>query len=108
MGFFDFTRGGHFVLWDLGLVIEFPPGATILIPSALLRHSNVPIANHERRYSITQYTAGAVFRYIYNGFKSDRSWLPTATAAEREQVANDAAKRWEEGLGMFSTWPIVQ
>lgn len=107
LGFFDFTKGGHFILWDLGLVIEFPPGATILIPSALLRHSNVPIADSERRYSFTQYTAGALFRYIYNGFESDRSWLRTATAEAQEKVAEDASRRWEEGLGMFSAWPIV-
>src|SRR5882762_4619472 len=34
LGPFDPTQGGHLVLWDLQLVIEFPPGSTILIPSA--------------------------------------------------------------------------
>jgi hypothetical protein len=36
LGRFDYTRGGHLVLWDLRLVVEFPPGWTILIPSAYL------------------------------------------------------------------------
>lgn len=94
-------------MWDLGLVIEFPPGATILIPSALLRHSNVPISDNERRYSLTQYTAGAIFRYVYNGFKSDKSWLNTATEADKAEVAMDATQRWGDGLAKFSTWPIV-
>ncbi|KAJ7794380.1 hypothetical protein B0H14DRAFT_3557404 [Mycena olivaceomarginata] len=39
--------GGHLVLWDLKLIIRFPPGSTILIPSAIIRHSNSPIAIHE-------------------------------------------------------------
>jgi hypothetical protein len=36
LGAFDPQRGGHLVLWDLCLVIQFPPGSTILIPSAIL------------------------------------------------------------------------
>ncbi|KAJ7620521.1 hypothetical protein DFH06DRAFT_1010638, partial [Mycena polygramma] len=38
---FDPNLGGHLILWDLNLVIRFPPGSSIFIPSALLRHSNV-------------------------------------------------------------------
>src|SRR6201996_4263351 len=38
LGKFDPDRGGHLILWDLKLVIRFPPGSTIFIPSALLRH----------------------------------------------------------------------
>ncbi|KAJ7828584.1 hypothetical protein B0H14DRAFT_2263384, partial [Mycena olivaceomarginata] len=53
LGAFDPRRGGHLVLWDLCLVIQFPPGSTILIPSAILWHSNVGIASEERRYSFT-------------------------------------------------------
>lgn len=30
---YDPKAGGHLVLWDLKLVIEFPPGSTILILS---------------------------------------------------------------------------
>ncbi|KAJ7937906.1 hypothetical protein B0H13DRAFT_1580401, partial [Mycena leptocephala] len=66
---FDPDFGGHLVLWDLKLVIRFPPGATILIPSAIVRHSNVPIRPDERRCSFTQYTAGGLFRWIRDGFK---------------------------------------
>ncbi|KAJ3771928.1 hypothetical protein FB446DRAFT_644394 [Lentinula raphanica] len=42
-GTFDYTKGGHLILWDLKLIVEFPPGCTALIPSALLRHSNTTI-----------------------------------------------------------------
>ncbi|KAI0652179.1 hypothetical protein C8Q79DRAFT_997324 [Trametes meyenii] len=64
LGDFDPTLGGHLILWDLGLIIEFPPGATILIPSALLRHSNAAIRPGETRYSLTQYSAGGLFRWV--------------------------------------------
>jgi hypothetical protein len=58
LGPFDPKRGGHLVLWDLQLVIEFPPGSTILLPSVVIRHSNVAIQKGKERYSFTQYTAG--------------------------------------------------
>ncbi|KAJ3779029.1 hypothetical protein FB446DRAFT_761512 [Lentinula raphanica] len=64
LGSFDFRSGGHLVLWDLEMVIEVPPGWTMLIPSSYLRHSNTAIAPEETRYSLTQYTAGGLFRVI--------------------------------------------
>jgi hypothetical protein len=42
LGNFDYRKGGHLVLWELKLVIEFPAGSTILIPSAIIQHSNNP------------------------------------------------------------------
>ncbi|KAF8215450.1 hypothetical protein K438DRAFT_1955428 [Mycena galopus ATCC 62051] len=40
----------------LGLILEFRPGTTILIPSAAIFDSNMPIAVGKRWYSFTQYT----------------------------------------------------
>ncbi|KAJ7658555.1 hypothetical protein B0H14DRAFT_3702889 [Mycena olivaceomarginata] len=40
LGRFNPDLGGHFVLWDLKRIIQFPPGSTILIPSAIIWHSN--------------------------------------------------------------------
>ncbi|KAG6810160.1 hypothetical protein H0H92_013046 [Tricholoma furcatifolium] len=47
-GDFNPDKGGQIVLWDLKLVINFPPGSTIMIPSALLIHFNTPIQEHEK------------------------------------------------------------
>ena len=58
LGDFDPKKGGHLILWECGLIIEFPPGSTILLPSATISHSNVTVDRDERRYSFTQYTAG--------------------------------------------------
>ncbi|KAE9393328.1 hypothetical protein BT96DRAFT_959100 [Gymnopus androsaceus JB14] len=79
LGPFNPDKGGHFVLWDLKLAVRFPPGASILFPSALVTHSNIPILEDEKRYSIIQYSAGALFRWRYNGFKSDKAFLASAT-----------------------------
>lgn len=102
LGRFNPDLGGHLVLWDLGLVIRFPPGSTILIPSALLRHSNTRIQDGETRYSFTQYSSGHLFRFIYNGFRSDLAFDREASDAEKRKRFLDQETRWEAGLGMFS------
>ncbi|KAF7441210.1 hypothetical protein PC9H_001559 [Pleurotus ostreatus] len=88
LGNFDPDKGGHLILWDLQVVIRFPPGATLLIPSALVQHSNLPIQNGERRYSVTQYSAGGLFRWVRNGLCSDAHRLPNV----------DIGAEWENGL----------
>ncbi|KAJ7851558.1 hypothetical protein B0H13DRAFT_2238280 [Mycena leptocephala] len=104
LGNFDPDKGGHLILWDLGLVIHFPPGSTILLPSALLRHSNVAIQEGETRYSFTQYTAAGIFCYVYNGFRTDKSMKTGLSAGEKAKRREDRRNRWAEGLRMFSKW----
>ncbi|KAJ7639477.1 hypothetical protein FB45DRAFT_740792 [Roridomyces roridus] len=107
LGNFDPDRGGHLILWDLKLVIRFPPGATkvcatVLIPSALIEHSNVSIQQGEIRHSFTQYTAGGLFRWVSNGFVTDKDFLAKASAATLAQREKETAGRWARGLSMFS------
>ncbi len=112
---FDPTKGGHLVLWDLKLVIEFPSGSLIIILSALIEHSNVPISQGgygamflvivlilsnlgETRFSFMQYSAAGLFRWVDNGFCTDKdleewgSWV--------ESIANGCKCEtlWAEGL----------
>ncbi|KAJ7078269.1 hypothetical protein B0H15DRAFT_804874 [Mycena belliarum] len=103
LGDFNPDLGGHLILWDLKLVIRFPPGSTILIPSAIIRHSNVPVLAHEQRFSFTQYTAGGLFRWIRNGFQTDEAWEKSASRDTKQARASEGSKRWEQGVAMFST-----
>ncbi|KAJ6475014.1 hypothetical protein C8R47DRAFT_1076083 [Mycena vitilis] len=66
-------KGGHLILCDCKLILEFPPGTTILIPSAAIFHSNIPISKGEHRYSFTQYTAGAFSAGWITGIRQRRS-----------------------------------
>lgn len=108
LGKFDPTRGGHLVLWDLGLVIEFPPGSTILIPSAALRHSNTAIQQGETRYSFTQYTAGGLFRWVDQGYQTTRSYKAKLSKAQKSGEASRDEQRWTMGVGLFSTLNSLQ
>ncbi|KIK50091.1 hypothetical protein GYMLUDRAFT_51398 [Collybiopsis luxurians FD-317 M1] len=103
-GDFDDAKGGELVLWDLGIVIRFPPGSSIIILSAILRHSNLPIQPGEKRYSITQYSAGALFRFAANGMKNDKDYLPTATPEQVEEYIRERRTRWEKSLKKFTTY----
>ncbi|KAI0711485.1 hypothetical protein C8Q76DRAFT_622831, partial [Earliella scabrosa] len=102
IGKFNPRLGGHLILWELKKIIEFPPGSTILIPSAIIHHSNLAIAPHERRYSLTQYTAGGLFRWAECGFQSFRQ-LSEAGG----QLPRTGAERWKWGVGLFSQWESV-
>ncbi|KAJ7118699.1 hypothetical protein C8R43DRAFT_901200 [Mycena crocata] len=104
LGNFNPDLGGHLILWDLNLVIRFPPGSTIMIPSALLRHSNVCVQQGETRYSFTQYTAGGLFRWVYNGHCSDKDFNARASSLQLKEREADRAIRWENGMHMFMVW----
>ncbi|KAH9855128.1 hypothetical protein C2E23DRAFT_724465 [Lenzites betulinus] len=99
IGNFDPTKGGHLLLWDLKLMVEFPPGALILIPSAILRHSNTAVGSDERCYSFTQYSAGGLFRWVECGCQSLKKFKDAGGA-----YSITGAERWLRGVGMWSTW----
>ncbi|KAH6870861.1 hypothetical protein BKA70DRAFT_1242183 [Coprinopsis sp. MPI-PUGE-AT-0042] len=102
LGRFDSTKGGHLVLPDLKVVIEFPAGSLILIPSATLTHANTPVQDGEVRLSFTQFSAGGLFRYVDNGF-----WTETALLIQDKdaywQAIEDKKLRWKRGLRLWST-----
>jgi len=64
LGCYDHKKGGHLILWDLKLAVEFPPYSTIFIPSAILTHSNASVGPTEHRSSITQYNSSGLFRWV--------------------------------------------
>lgn len=103
LGDYDHKKGGHLVLWDLKLVIEFPPGSTIIIPSCAITHSNVRIQAGEHRYSFTQYTAGGLFRWIDNGFKPKEARLAALKEEEMVIFYEELSKQLEAGLKLYST-----
>lgn len=108
LGNFDPDKGGHLILWDLRLVIRFPPGSTIFIPSAILRHSNVGIQQGEKRFSFTQFTAAGIFRFVYNGFRTEKTIKRSnLSKAEKARRATDRAERWAEGMKMYKKWDVA-
>lgn len=105
-GSFDPHKGGHLILWDLHLVIEFPPGSTVLIPSAVVAHSNVPISEGETRYSFTQYTAGQLFQWVANGFQTATSYKASLSPAEFAAYERRNEERWKFGLSLVPKFPL--
>jgi hypothetical protein len=100
-GAFDHKLGGHIILFDLKLVIEFPPGSDMIIPSSTLVHGNTPIQLDEWRVSFTQYCSGGLFRYVAYGFQTMKD---CAARNLRLKLKEDgkADKWWKDALGRFS------
>ncbi|KAF9059925.1 hypothetical protein BDP27DRAFT_1166051, partial [Rhodocollybia butyracea] len=53
LGPFNARRSAELILWELRLVIDFPRAATILLPSAVITHSNTLIHSDDSRSSFT-------------------------------------------------------
>lgn len=98
LGPYDHKRGGHFVHYDLKLIIEFPSGWTVLLPSASLRHGNTRIQKGERRYSITQYIPGGLFRWVRHKFRLAKD-VPDEERAELDGSSED---RIRQAWSLFS------
>lgn len=73
-GMYDYTKGGHLVFPTLQMAIQFPQGAEAYFPTARLPHANTLIASHETRYSVTSYSGGGLFEWVYRGGLSKRGW----------------------------------
>ncbi|KAJ7080158.1 hypothetical protein B0H15DRAFT_787379, partial [Mycena belliarum] len=101
LGPFDPTKGRHLVLWELKLVIKFPPGALILIPSATMTHSNVPVQAGDQRSSFTQYTVGGIFCYVDNGFRTEAE-IAVQDPEGYDRICAEKGTRRAMGLGLLS------
>ncbi|TRM55185.1 hypothetical protein BD626DRAFT_420029, partial [Schizophyllum amplum] len=103
LGKFNPDRGGELVLWECGLIVRFPPGSTVLIPSAIIHHSNTNIAHNETRYSVTQYTSGALFRWVEHGCMLDEKYYASLSETETRAAEKANQERWAKGVDMWST-----
>ncbi|KAJ7018028.1 hypothetical protein C8F04DRAFT_1278435 [Mycena alexandri] len=105
LGTYNPDKGGQIILWDLNLMVHFPPGTTILLPRSLIRYSFVEIAPGETRYCLIQHTPAPVFHFTENGNRTDPQFAATATeqehAAREEQRA--ARKNGDLALNMLVT-----
>jgi hypothetical protein len=102
LGVFDHTRGGHLILWDAKLVIEFPSASCILIPSATITHSNTLIQPGETRHSFTQYASGELFHWVDNGCRTQKT-LEKEDPEKFRMLEARKDSRWKEGLALYST-----
>ncbi|KAH9007946.1 hypothetical protein EDB83DRAFT_2323524 [Lactarius deliciosus] len=101
---YNSKEGGHLVLWDFGLMVEFPPGSIVLIPSALLKHSNTPIQTGKTHFSMIhwQYAAGGIFQWVENGFMSEEEHLANASKEQQRAYQAEQGIRWSSAEGMFT------
>ncbi|KAI0324411.1 hypothetical protein GY45DRAFT_1262880 [Cubamyces sp. BRFM 1775] len=103
LGRYNPKTSTHFVLLRSKLIVEFPPGASILMMSAIEPHANTPLQPGETRQSLTQYCAGGLLRWVDAGFQTLTEF---AKADPVGKAAFDARAgiRVKEFLGLFSTY----
>ncbi|KAJ7434263.1 hypothetical protein B0H11DRAFT_2258567 [Mycena galericulata] len=110
-GWCSITAGGQFNAEESALLyikqfkvmVEFPSGASGFILSGSVDHGNTPLAAGEMRYSMTQYCAGGLFRWVKYGFKSAKALLAqTGGKVLREAYDGVPGSRWQSALDLFS------
>ena len=101
---FNYTKGGHLVLEELKLVIEFPPGVTTLIPSTCITHANIPIAWQECCYSFTQFTSSSIFCWVDHKFMSEPTFWSSLSEEEYALEVEKEENQLENGLNLLHRW----
>ncbi|KAJ7797579.1 hypothetical protein B0H14DRAFT_2389622 [Mycena olivaceomarginata] len=102
-GRYDHKVGGHIYLEQMKLVCEFPSGSTVLLLSGTCVHGNTPIQKGETRYSMTQYAAGALFRWAAYGYQTAKSLLSqSGGAALKREFDGEPGARAAWALGLLS------
>ncbi|KAL0568040.1 hypothetical protein V5O48_013951 [Marasmius crinis-equi] len=102
LGNFDPKQSARLILWEFKLVIDFPAGSTVLIPSAVVTHSNTRIAEGDERTSFTQYTAGAIFRWVGNGCMTEGE-LESSDPEAWSEMVNCKRSAVSERIKLYST-----
>jgi hypothetical protein len=95
---FDPSKGGHLILFELGVYLPFPSGSTILISSACFLHGNSPLQPGEERCSFTQFIPGRLMQWVAHKFQCSGE-LDEAT---REELDLEAEEGLEAQLGRLS------
>ena len=87
---------------DVKKVIQFPSGCLIFVPSATVAHRNTAVKHGETRVSFTQYCAGGIFRYVDNGFRTEKEMLSQDPEAHAAMISAKET-RWNFGLSLWSS-----
>jgi hypothetical protein len=103
LGSYDPKRGGHLILFDYLLVIEFPPGSTAEILSGCVHHGNTPISPGEHRCAIISYMAGGLARDVAYSFRPSKE----LDAAETEAIRANSPSRLAAIVERFSTMKTI-
>jgi hypothetical protein len=102
LGPFNPHHGGHLVLHDLQLIIPFPHASLILIPSAFLWHSNIPVQKPDKRASLTFFSSGGLFRFIDNDFQTEQHYVSTLDKDDRALHIIEKKNRAKIGATLYS------
>ncbi|KAJ7294041.1 hypothetical protein C8J57DRAFT_1041480 [Mycena rebaudengoi] len=101
LGDYDKSRE-QLILWEEKCIIAMPTCAMILFPSAFMHYSFTAIRPGETQYHFTQYSHAGLFRFVENGFHSDKVFETTAWRKERNTKEKKIGARMATALGMFS------
>ncbi|KAG6809041.1 hypothetical protein H0H92_001827 [Tricholoma furcatifolium] len=109
LGNYDHKKGAHFIFYELNLAVEYPSGMSLALPSAILPHGNTPIQPGENRFSVMQYCAGGLVRWMEYGQVTAKKLCSTQQGrTRREQIDGPPRSRWMGLLSLFSKFEELE
>ncbi|KAH9932143.1 uncharacterized protein BXZ73DRAFT_46974, partial [Epithele typhae] len=99
-GHYNPDLGGHLYFPTLRIYIRFPPGCTVFLSSAALRHGNIAVQEGEIRYSVTQYMSGGLVRWVQAKGRRVNQMLGEG---ERTRVDGAPGDNWKRQMARFPT-----
>jgi hypothetical protein len=97
-GRFNHRQSAQLILKEPRVVMELRRGDVCFVPSGSVTHRNAPLNPWETRFAMIFYTAGGVFRYIFQGFQ-----LAGPQRISSDMVKEAGQVRWQAGWSLFST-----
>ncbi|KAK7033758.1 hypothetical protein R3P38DRAFT_2519643, partial [Favolaschia claudopus] len=101
IGDYRYTQGGHVIFWEFGIVVQFPPGACILLPPGLVHYSFVEVPDHHKRYSVIQWAGSGIDRYLHNRDHTDIDFAKVATEAEHDEREARRQRKHRQAIDLF-------
>ncbi|KAJ7206969.1 hypothetical protein C8J57DRAFT_1099455, partial [Mycena rebaudengoi] len=108
-GNFNATKGTHFYMKQFQLVVEFPSGSSLLIPSTPINHGNTLLQPGKDHYSMTQYAAVVLFCWAAYRYQSTKSLLSHPGGEElRDMYDGVPGTCWEWALSLYSKYDELE
>ncbi|KAJ7431197.1 hypothetical protein B0H11DRAFT_2262220 [Mycena galericulata] len=92
---------GKLILWQLRIVLDFPPGSTFIFPAGVVRYSFTQVEKPGWQMIITQSCSAGLHGFVANGF-DDRYARETRFPTRQAAVA-DRLRRAKEGIALYPT-----
>jgi hypothetical protein len=84
LGTYDHRKGGHMMFPDDDVMMEMPPGMTVLFPAGTKSYNFAAVRKHKQQYLFHQFCSAGVLRWVEKGGRSDKLFDDEAVLEDQD------------------------